>query len=186
MERERAVAAVLDSIGFRHYVISEKPSYPLDLVILLKWLPTTNKVFASNSAVPIYGQTGGGRTDLQATTYTEDGLILTTGSSITQPTLGIVGSRNRRESTTFYFGGIALKAYEAAPFLDNVHREGVEAALKEDYTPVWSINIWCASTTPIDPRTEYSKYLNAAGAYIGKSSEGKKEVPLNPAVHTEN
>lgn len=53
--------------------------------------------------------------------------------------------------------------------------------LQNDKTPdrdVWFIAAWNVSRIPIEARLDYPRYLRAATAFIGKSSNGQKEIIL--------
>ncbi len=58
--------------------------------------------------------------------------------------------------------------------------------LEDDDSPsseIWFIAAWSVSRTPIEARLDYPKYLKAAAGYIGKSSNGQRDVVLENEVN---
>lgn len=115
-------------------------------------------------SLPIYGQTGGGTTTYNATTFGPGGIANTVGTAYQVPQYGVVGSQSYSGVNFLYFRYMVLEAID----LDKYRRTNA-------ITPVWKTTVTSAGSSG-DLRRVLPIMVAGAEPYI--STNTGKQVSL--------
>ena len=129
-----------------------------DLAVFLNYGIGDPQTSYSTYSLPIYGQTGGGQSTFNASTYGSGGYYTTSGSIYTAPTYGVVGNTNLNLRHTTYSRFIVLDAIDFKEYQSN-HK----------IIPVWKTTIYSTGSSG-DLRLVFPYLIVAAKPYIGTNT----------------
>lgn len=173
------VRTILEARGLTFFVPTGN-SDP-DLIVGLSWHPPIPYSFDIAGTRAVYGQTSSGSTTTHNATSVVNGKVVpTTVTSTTPATYGVVGVVPTSSKYTLVRGGISLVALEGGPIAASLAKDPdlSKIPLKE----VWKIGVWqvreLGKDAAMEPLLDYPKFLRAGAEFIGRSSNGKKDIPL--------
>ena len=173
------VRTILEARGLTFFV-PNGTSEP-DLVVGLRWHSPIPYSFDIAGTRTVYGQTSSGTTTTHNATSVVNGkVVTTTGTSTTPSTYGVVGVVPTSSKYTLVLGGISLVALEGGPIMASLAKDPdiSKLPLKE----VWKIGVWqvreLGKDAAMEPLLDYPKFLRVAAEFIGRSSNGTKDIPL--------
>jgi hypothetical protein len=108
LEVKRYLRPALESQGMREATVPHEA----DVVVFVGYGIGEPKTYNYAYSLPVYGQISGGTTTYSGTAYGPGGTVTSRGTATTQPTHGVVGSRNVVDSRTTYSRFISLAAVD--------------------------------------------------------------------------
>ena len=139
---------------------------PVDVLISLEAFvePPTYGSYQVNA--PVFGQTGGGMSTSNAVVYTPKGPVYASGTTYTQPTFGVVGTRTRTVNTASYGYRVSAIAYDAA----QVPAKGSTSNVLP--RQLWKVTAACVAKQPIPIREGLARLAVLAASKAGVNGDG--------------
>ncbi len=146
--------------------LTDAPLADAKLAIFLIYGIGDPKLTPYSYSIPIFGQTSGGTTSVNLSTYGSDGISNTSGTITTKPTYGIVGSTTYSGVNVSYFRFFILDAVD----LDKFRNDSMSVV-------VWRTTVTSSGSSG-DLRRVFPVMVGASTEYLGTNTLRQVSIQL--------